>query len=219
MTKKEKSLFWASYADLMTSLFFVMLILFAGAIIVLNKKYITSEKGKRMLEEINEATKNIDSTYFEYMEDYKKHKLKIAVNYKINDDNIYNLSDETQHQLLAAGEKLRDFIKTATTQNPNIQYILIIEGQASLIGPESINYPLSYSRAYGLKKFWEDNGINFTAKNCEVLICGSGDGRQSGTGLMREDNERLNQRFLIHILPKPGQTNENKSILSNSAIF
>lgn len=216
MAKKEKSLFWASYADLMTSLFFIMLILFAGAIAILNKKYVTTEREIRMIEEINAATKNIDSTYFEYMEDYKKHKLKIAVNYRINDDNIYNLSGETQKQLLAAGERLRDFVKTTTTQNPNIQYILIIEGQASLIGPESINYPLSYGRAYGLKKFWEDNGIKFTAKNCEVLICGSGDGRQSGTGLMREENERLNQRFLIHILPKPGQTNENKCIIAYS---
>ena len=70
-------------------------------------------------------------------------------------------------------------------------------------------------RAYGLKQFWENNGIKFTATNCEVLICGSGDGRQSGTGLMREKTEKLNQRFLIHILPKPGQTNETKT--SNSS--
>ena len=121
----------------------------------------------------------------------------------------------TQKQLLAAGVKLRDFVQETTSQNPNIQYLLIIEGQASKIGPEAINYPLSYRRAYGLKQFWENNGIMFTATNCEVLICGSGDGRQSGTGLMREKTEKLNQRFLIHILPKPGQTNETKT--SNSS--
>ena len=106
-------------------------------------------------------------------------------------------------------------MQETTSQNPNIQYLLIIEGQASKIGPEAINYPLSYRRAYGLKQFWENNGIKFTATNCEVLICGSGDGRQSGTGLMREKTEKLNQRFLIHILPKPGQTNETKT--SNSS--
>ena len=64
---------------------------------------------------------------------------------------------------------------------------------------------MSYQRALSLKKFWEDNGVSFNDKNCEVLICGSGDGRLSGTGLMREKIEVLNQRFLIHILPKPGK--------------
>lgn len=222
MAKKEKSLFWASYADLMTSLFFVMLVLFIGAIVVLDQerrefkgKYETSKKEKEILEQINDATKNIDSTYFEYKEEFKKHKLKISVNYGNDVDQIETLPEMTQKQLLAAGVKLRDFVQETTSQNPNIQYLLIIEGQASKIGPEAINYPLSYRRAYGLKQFWENNGIKFTATNCEVLICGSGDGRQSGTGLMREKTEKLNQRFLIHILPKPGQTNETKT--SNSS--
>ena len=222
MAKKEKSLFWASYADLMTSLFFVMLVLFIGAIVVLDQerrefkgKYETSKKEKEILEQINDATKNIDSTYFEYKEEFKKHKLKISVNYGNDVDQIETLPELTQKQLLAAGVKLRDFVQETTSQNPNIQYLLIIEGQASKIGPEAINYPLSYRRAYGLKQFWENNGIMFTATNCEVLICGSGDGRQSGTGLMREKTEKLNQRFLIHILPKPGQTNETKT--SNSS--
>ena len=222
MAKKEKSLFWASYADLMTSLFFVMLVLFIGAIVVLDQerrefkgKYETSKKEKEILEQINDSTKNIDSTYFEYKEEFKKHKLKISVNYGNDVDQIETLPELTQKQLLAAGVKLRDFVQETTSQNPNIQYLLIIEGQASKIGPEAINYPLSYRRAYGLKQFWENNGIKFTATNCEVLICGSGDGRQSGTGLMREKTEKLNQRFLIHILPKPGQTNETKT--SNSS--
>lgn len=222
MAKKEKSLFWASYADLMTSLFFVMLVLFIGAIVVLDQerrefkgKYETSKREKEILDQINDATKNIDSTYFEYKEEFKKHKLKISVNYGNDIDQIETLPELTQKQLLAAGVKLRDFVQETTSQNPNIQYLLIIEGQASKIGPEAINYPLSYRRAYGLKQFWENNGIKFTATNCEVLICGSGDGRQSGTGLMREKTEKLNQRFLIHILPKPGQTNETKT--SNSS--
>lgn len=211
MAKNEKSLFWASYADLMTSLFFVMLVLFIGAIVVLEQRWVASEKEKKVLQEINDATKNIDSTYFEYKEEYKKHKLKIEVNFKINDYIIENLPLSTQSKLLVAGSILNEFINNATKQNPNIQYLLVIEGQASRLGGEDLNYHLSYQRAYELKKFWENHNIKFTAKNCEVLICGSGDGRQSGTGLMREENERLNQRFLIHILPKPGQANENKT--------
>lgn len=241
MAKKEKSLFWASFADLMTSLFFVMLVLFIGANIELVDKQrqierildklgtldstvisntaaldsltnqlIATEAEKKVLEEINYATRNIDSTYFTYVEMYKKHKLKIEVNYRTGDDRIENLPLETREKLKEAGAKLRDFVSETTSKNPDIQYLLIIEGQASKIGFEGLNYPLSYQRAYGLKKFWENNDIKFTAKNCEVLICGSGDGTQSGTGLMREETEILNQRFLIHILPKPGQTYGNK---------
>ena len=172
MAKKEKSLFWASYADLMTSLFFVMLVLFIGAIVVLDQerrefkgKYETSKKEKEILEQINDATKNIDSTYFEYKEEFKKHKLKISVNYGNDVDQIETLPELTQKQLLAAGVKLRDFVQETTSQNPNIQYLLIIEGQASKIGPEAINYPLSYRRAYGLKQFWENNG-----RICEKVV-------------------------------------------------
>lgn len=222
MAKKEKSLFWASYADLMTSLFFVMLVLFVGAIIVLDQerrdfkgKYETSEKEKKIIQEINDATKSIDPTYFDYKEEYKKHKLKIEVNYDTNDSDINNLPEETRDKLFEAGKILNDFVAKTTKKNPNIQYLVVIEGQASKIGPSTLNYPLSYQRAYGLKQFWEDKGLRFTASNCEVLICGSGDGTQSGTGLMREQDEHLNQRFLIHILPKSGQTNEIKTSNTN----
>ena len=225
MTKKrEKSLFWASYADLMTSLFFLMLILFAATTIVLNEErkraeeerikwehmYRTSEQEKKQLQAINDAIRGIDEHYFEYSEDFKKHKLKITVNFPENEHEIRRwLSSNTQNELLQAGKILKQFINEKTEENPNIQFLLIIEGQASRTGTEAINYPLSYNRAYNLKKFWEENGITFPAKNCEVIICGSGDGRQSGTGLMREQIDRLNQRFLIHILPKPGYTNES----------
>lgn len=83
----------------------------------------------------------------------------------------------------------------------------MIEGQASKDGIDKMdyNYDLSYRRARNLKKFWDNNNIHFDRGNCEVLISGSGDGRLSGTGLMRELEEKANQRFLIHILPKPGK--------------
>jgi hypothetical protein len=64
-----------------------------------------------------------------------------------------------------------------------------------------LNYELSYQRALGLMKFWiNDSNLNF-GKNCEILISGSGDGKLD-THSMREKKEHLNQRFLIHILPK-----------------
>lgn len=213
-------MFWASYADLMTSLFFIMLTLFVASSILLGKKskdweekskewesmYYQSQEQKKQLERINDVIQDLDSTYFEYVDVYKKSKLVIPVNFGVNQSNIYGLSEETRSELEMAGKSLKAFVDETTKKYPGVQYILIIEGQASRTGETDHNYELSYRRAYSLKKYWEDKDIKFDALNCEVLIGGSGDGVQSGTGLMREDSskEYLNQRFLIHILPKPG---------------
>lgn len=214
MTSGDKSFFWASYADLMTSLFFVMLTLFIVVIIVLNNDRIMVKEEKDDLQdkidkadEINNATRELDtkhSEYFQYYPEYKKHKLGVTVNFPTNSASMGNIPAHTKNDLIKTGHILQEFINKTTKNNPQIQYLLIIEGQASRDN-SVYNYELSYQRALSLKRFWENNGVNFNDKNCEVLICGSGDGRLSGTGLMREKQEKLNQRFLIHILPKPGK--------------
>lgn len=243
--KKKKSHFWASYADLMTSLFFLMVILFIICIVELRNigitpgdlarlryeldsiKSVNSSLGLRLektnvhldsmtylvnatqeqidkVNEINEATENLDPNYFVYDPLHKKHKLNFDVKFKIEDDNISRIERE---KLLSVGKALQTFIDSASINNPQVQYLLIVEGQASRDGMEQMdyNYDLSFRRAKNLKKYWDSNDILFNAGNCEVLISGSGDGRLSGTGLMRESEETANQRFLIHILPKPGQ--------------
>lgn len=213
MSKEKKSLFWASYADLMTSLFFIMLTLFVASSILLSKrgkewrdKYYQSEEQKLQLQRINDVIQDLDSTYFEYIDQYKKSKLVIPVSFRIDQYDINGLPLSTREELKNAGMSLKAFVDSTIVKYPGVQYILIIEGQASKTGGTDHNYELSYRRAYSLKKYWEQERIFFDAVNCEVLIGGSGDGVQSGTGLMREDPSReyLNQRFLIHILPKPG---------------
>lgn len=214
MTADKKSFFWASYADLMTSLFFVMLTLFIATVVALNNARLGALEQTKELEakiakadEINSATRELDtkhSAYFQYFPEFKKHKLVISVNFPISSASMDNIPDMTKTELVEAGRILQSFISKTIHSNPQIQYLLIIEGQASR--DNSIyNYELSYQRALALKRFWDDNDVEFTNRNCEVLICGSGDGKLSGTGLMRESTEVLNQRFLIHILPKPGK--------------
>ncbi len=214
MSSENKSFFWASYADLMTSLFFVMLTLFIVTIVALNGARIDAVERSEELQakidkadEINNATRELDSlhsNYFQYFPEYKKHKLGITVSFPVNSASMSNIPEQTKKDLKQTGQILQKFIAKTTLNNPNIQYLLIIEGQASKDN-YTRNYELSYERALSLKRFWEESGILFNDKNCEVLICGSGDGRLSGTGLMREEIEVLNQRFLIHILPKPGK--------------
>lgn len=213
MKSDNKSFFWASYADLMTSLFFVMLTLFIVVIIALVNARDEAIKLTKELQtkidkadELNNATRELDtnhSEYFQYYPEHKKHKLGVDVSFSLGDASMNNISVTTKNDLIKTGRILQEFVNKTVNSNPQIQYLLVIEGQASR-DSYIRNYELSYERALSLKRFWEDNGIVFN-KNCEVLICGSGDGRLLGTGLMREKTETLNQRFLIHILPKPGK--------------
>lgn len=213
MASENKSFFWASYADLMTSLFFVMLTLFIAVIVALNNaRKGALEETKELkakidkADEIYSATRELDtehSDYFQYFPEYKKHKLGVTVNFPLGSASMLNIPQSAKKDLITTGTILQEFINKTISTNPDIQYLLIIEGQSSRDN-SLFNYELSYQRALALKKFWEDNNIIFNDNNCEVLICGSGDGKLSGTGLMREKTEKLNQRFLIHILPKPG---------------
>lgn len=217
MSSGNKSFFWASYADLMTSLFFVMLILFIIAIVTMNEKRketeVLSQELARKIEkvdEINSATRELDSLYsdyFQYDADFKKHKLCIEVKFADRDSSMEGVPKSVKQELIKVGNIMRDFINKKIAENNKIQYLLIIEGQASKL-PYSRNYELSYERALSLVRFWDANGVKFENKNCEVLISGSGDGLLPGTGSMRDPVERKNQRFLIHLLPKPGKIDD-----------
>lgn len=241
MATKNKSFFWASYADLMTSLFFLMVVLFITSIILYKQIDTTPEELARLrykvdsleshnsvmvqlldsmvyltnatqahidkINEINDATKNLSSEYFVYDHVNKKHKLRFDVRFQRDDDNIENIQLTEREKLLSVGKELQIFIDSAASKTPDVQYLLVVEGQASRDEEYKMdyNYDLSYRRAKNLKKYWDANDIKFGTGNCEVLISGSGDGRLSGTGMMRETEEVANQRFLIHILPKPGK--------------
>lgn len=82
-----------------------------------------------------------------------------------------------------------------------MKYLIIIEGMASKDN-YSLNYQLSYERALSLFRFWENQGIIFDPKICEIQIAGSGIG---GIRDYYNDEEYKNQRFLIQIVPKIGE--------------
>ena len=207
---KKESFFWTSYSDLMTSLFFVMLVLFVLVIVLLHNKMADIEKERKAtqeqldkIKEIEESVQNIDKEYFEYNAQYKRHTLKgISVSFQTGSSNIYDknyISDEQREQLLNAGRAIKFFVNDAVAKNADVKYLLIVEGQASKDAFQR-NFELSYERALALVKFWKDNGLNFNADNCEVIISGSGT-----ESLFRvQNNEAANQRFVIHIIPKTG---------------
>ncbi len=210
MAQKKESFFWTSYSDLMTSLFFVMLVLFILVIVLLHKRMEATEAQLQEIKKVEESTKDLSKDYFEYRPEYKKYVLNIQVRYPAGKSNLNDITaadKEIQLSKLAkAGEEIQDFLN----KHSENQYVLIIEGQASKDN-YLFNYELSYQRALALMRYWiEDKGINF-GNNCEILISGSGDGKLD-THSMRESVETENQRFLIHILPKNIFEHSNESL-------
>ncbi|MDE6028041.1 MAG: hypothetical protein K2G23_08225 [Muribaculaceae bacterium] len=201
MKQKKESFFWTSYSDLMTSLFFVMLVLFILVIVLLHKRMEATEAQLEEIKKVEKSTEDLGrSEYFTYRPEYKKYVLNIQVRYPTGFSDLNSIiADDKERQLESlakAGKEIQSFLD----KHSDYKYVLIIEGQASR-DQYSLNYELSYQRALALMKFWmEDRGISF-GDNCEILISGSGDGKLD-THSMRENQEVANQRFLIHILPK-----------------
>jgi outer membrane protein OmpA-like peptidoglycan-associated protein len=211
---KNDSFFWASYSDLMTSLFFVMLVLFVLVIALLhnkinqqaieleNYKTVPIEKYK-YLEKAEQSLERIDTTYFVYDSQYKRHTLKnISVSFNTGSSNIYDIPQVDLEKLHNMGRSIRNFMQQAVDSIPDIKYLLIVEGQSSKdYYPR--NYELSYERALALVNFWSVKGISFNSNYCEVIISGSGQASP-----FREEPDikgnKANQRFVIHIIPKAG---------------
>lgn len=216
MSKKKESYFWTSYSDLMTNLFFVMLMLFVLTIAILRRQMVRIEEERRAtqaqldkIKELEESIKNIDTTYFEYNSEYKTHILKTQVKFDRQKADIAVLSEDTKQELFAVRDMLRDSLISFCQKTPNATYLLIIEGQASK-DSWSGNNELSYERALALFKFWfndeENPNLKFYDLPCEVIIAGAGCMEGKPRAYENEDN----QRFLIRILPKPGMFGESK---------
>lgn len=198
--KHKESFFWTSYSDLMTSLFFIMLVLFVLVIVLLHKRMEATERELIEIKLVQKSTKDLSKQYFEYNPFYKKYVLKVHCFFEELHYEIGELPTGTRIQLAAAGDEIQKFL----LKHKDNKYLLIIEGQASRNSMRwtDRNYDLSFERAYSLMKYWKDDcGINF-GNNCEVQIAGSGDGRYNIETMRDQNIEANNQRFLIHIIPK-----------------
>jgi hypothetical protein len=202
--EKKKDFFWLSYSDLMTSLFFVMLVLFVlvysmqSSII---KDLAAAKEELERIKEIEKAVNNIDKRYFAYDSLNKKHILNVQFLYPRGSAMINQITPNKRPELIEAGKAIKELI-LKFPEAENIKYLVVVEGQASKDNWEG-NNKLSYYRAQSLINLWEESQIGLEKlKNCELVVAGSG---AKGIPRTQPDEPPANQRFLITIIPKIGE--------------
>lgn len=204
VNEKKKDFFWLSYSDLMTSLFFVMLVLFVLVYSMQKKiidELIVAKEELDRIRQIEEMVKKIDKELFTYDSLNKKHILNVQFLFNTGSANLNRIKPDKRPELIKAGEAIKELV-LAFPEEDNIKYLVVVEGQASKDNFEG-NNKLSYYRAQSLINLWEDNNIGLdNLKNCEIVIAGSG---EKGIPRSKPDKPPANQRFLITIVPKIGE--------------
>mgnify|MGYP003608350836 CR=1 FL=1 len=201
---KRSKIFWTSYADLMTSMFFIMLVLFVLAIAMMKKKAKANDDQIKKIENIENAVKNLDKRYFNYNEESKRYKLNVDVKFRSNSYDINDVDKMSRIDLIKAGNIILHKMRELTSENPDVNYLLIVEGNAQKSGQNykvlaDVGYVLSYRRSLSLVNLWKNERINFDSfKNCELLIVGSGYFGKSRNNI----KEAENRKFTIQITPK-----------------
>ncbi len=207
MKSKDSGFFWPSFTDLMTSLFFIMLVLYVLTYVKLTVQQRRIEEEKKVTEqqlkkirEIQDAVKELPEKYFAYDTQYKRFSLTQDVRFEKMSDVI---SQRDEAYLVGVGSAINALINTLKTKyvGQDIKYLVVIEGMASVDGYKD-NFPLSYKRAWAVLKLWQQYGVVPDQSICEVQISGSGIG---GIGRHGPENESRNQRILIQIVPKIGK--------------
>jgi hypothetical protein len=208
---KKSSFFWVSFADLMTSLFFIMLVLYVITFAILQSKQsdlIVQAQQLEKIKNVQKAIENLDSTYYHFDSINKRYKLNIDVKFNPNSYEINDISLDKRLELAKAGKNLYSKIKSIIDTSSTIDYLLIIEGNTQRFNnnwktsPE-VGYILSYKRSLSLYSYWKKMGYDFgdLGSQCEVILAGSGYFSQS-RDLFNENN---NRRFSIQVTSKVGK--------------
>lgn len=232
---KKDNIFWIGYSDLMTSLFFVMLVLFVVTIGYLNyqmkdnidliKKLKVKEKETSdLIENLKSVNQELSVTIeqqekllkieeqfkpleengeFYYLPECKKYVVKDLMGKEIFEPNETKIKQEYIATTIDVGEELEKLLKKLNIENPELSYLLVIEGNMANRYDRSVSqdnkygFTRSYERALTVYNLWLQHNINLRAYNTEIMICGSG-----FNGLCRDDIEGNNKRFSIQIIPK-----------------
>ena len=215
-SKRKTDSFWLSYSDLMTSLFFIMLVLFIVCIIKMKgtqNQLATTLEGTQIenarlqnILQLEAQFKDLsESSSLRYDEEHKTFIAKEFEGIEIFQSESDVIKPEYLDKVDKVGRDLETVLKKLNDQNKNFSYLLVIEGNAAnsyrnpMDPDRAYTYRLSYDRSLALYYRWTKvDHINLRQYNTEVQICGSG-----LNGINRDtENEDNNKRFVIQIIPK-----------------
>ncbi|TSJ36552.1 OmpA family protein [Mucilaginibacter corticis] len=193
----QDGFFWPSFTDLMTSLFFIMLVLYVLTFIKMKIQQEVTEQQLNKIKQITAAVKALDTNYFRYDPVFKRYQLTRNIHYS-SQAAVISPVDTTY--LVNAGMSISKLLVHLhqLTGTEDTRYIVIVEGMSSK-DQYIKNFQLSYDRAQSIRVLWIRHHIKFDPAICELQISGSGIG-----GVGRDPDENKNQRILIQILPKIG---------------
>ena len=213
----KKSLFWTSYSDLMTSLFFAMLVLFVVVVVAmgtvnkqlkdaLDRANITIEQQNQVLKLQEQFQTLANSTSLDFDEEKRMFYAKDFVGIEIFEPNDAEIKSDYIEKVDEVGNDIKNIIDSLNKSSDKFKYQLVIEGTAAIPYKELVAgsynkdnyemYLLSYRRALALYMRWQH--LNFRESKTEVIIAGSG-----FNGLNRDSKiEDYNKRFVIQITPK-----------------
>lgn len=191
--KRHKDSFWLSYSDLMTSLFFIMLVLF---VVCICKMKITNFQLNTALKEANATNEQLQqilqletqfkelskSSDLKYIEEKKMFVAKDFIGVEIFNPNKDVIKPEYIATVDRVGNSLQEIVQRLHEKNPNLNFQLVIEGNAAIpweqlkentYNADNIQmYELSYHRALALYRRWKLKGFDFRNYNTEVIIAG-----------------------------------------------
>jgi len=200
MKHNSSGFFWPSFTDLMTSLFFIMLVLYVLTYVKLKYQERATFNQLEKIRQIQAAVKELPSAYFAYDSVYKRFSLRENIEFETQKDII---KPQYTGYLIKVGDAIKTLIDRLKVKyaGQDIRYIVIIEGMSSR-DDYIDNYPLSYKRAQAIRVLWIQNDIRLDQSVCEVQVSGSGTG---GIGRYPKQEDVKNQRILIQIVPKIGE--------------
>lgn len=220
----KSSLFWTSYSDLMTSMFFAMLVLFVVIVVAMGSanRELKKEKDKAVvkaeqLEQVQRLGEQFqvlsNSTSLAYDTEKRMFYAKDFVGVEIFKPNNDEINPEYISMVDKVGSDVKSIIDRLNKNSNSFKYLLVIEGMAAIpynnLKSGTYNsddegmYNLSYRRALALYNRWKH--LNFRDSNTEIIIAGSG-----FNGINRDrKKEDNNKRFIIQIIPKIEKPNSN----------
>lgn len=230
MSDQNEDFFWPSFTDLMTSLFFIVLVLYILTVamlknsqLIMRQQVIAQEEQLRIIRTVEDNLEPLqkDTSTFVYDKKHKRYQLAFDVRFAVNKKNINQSSivsyTPTIVEINKLGHKLEKLVNGLLAQKrqdsslASISYLLVVSGYASNLPNDDVykNYILSYERALALHLYWKTQlGIDFDAPKyhdiIEFHIAGNGIGGVGRIEGKTWKEEEANQRFLINIMPKIG---------------